>query len=93
MTIQDIIRKNEQAGKHFFNSPSSRYFRSRIGSNVYGNSHQGYYFITSELDGINPPRLYTIRKANDDGSIDTIGKFQQYRSLTAAGRAINELLK
>jgi len=36
------------------------------------------------------PRLYTIRKAKEDGSVITIGEFQGYSSKAEAQKAIKE---
>jgi hypothetical protein len=50
----------------------------------------GRFFITSEQfeasDGTRAPRMYTVRVANDDGSVDEISKFQAFDNLRAARR-------
>lgn len=77
-TIGQIKRLNHLAGGHFFDRDTLQFFNSRVHDTVYG----GRYFITSEQfvahDGTAEPRMYTVRRFNDDGSIDTMGYFQQY---------------
>ena|SRR3990167_2108062 len=88
-TIQEIERANENRGHHFFKPAAKRFFRSRIGETVYG----GRYFVTSEQFDYSSPRLYTVRMANDDGSIETIGEFQAYRTSSQARAAIRATLR
>lgn len=82
-SIESIKAANEAAGFHYFSPATMRHWQSRILSGVIG----GRYFITSEARpdiitsrGVTPagPRLYTIREALPDGSIDTVGDFQGY---------------
>jgi hypothetical protein len=85
--MESVKRANEKLGHYFFSPSTLRFFKSRVGTRVY----YGRYFITSEQFDYNSPRLYTIRIANDDGSIDTVGEFQQYTTRAAAVRAIEKL--
>lgn len=79
-TITDIRNANKALGHHWFEPGTMRSFQSRIASGVLG----GRYFVTSEKNGCSHPRLFTVRRANDDGSIDTVSDFQQFETLTAA---------
>lgn len=83
-TMSDVRRHNREKGYHFFDRSTNLFFRSRVESALYG----GHYFVTSEqyagIDGTERPRKFTVRRANDDGSIKTIGDFQQYRSVEDA---------
>jgi hypothetical protein len=73
-TIQQIKDANKAAG-HFFFSPSTMtFFRSRVLRGVIG----GHYFITSEQFDASSPRLYTVRRANDDGTIEDASEFQAF---------------
>jgi hypothetical protein len=86
--IRQIEYANTSAGHYFFSPSTMRFFRSKIASrSIIG----GRYFITSEQFDASSPRLYTIRIANDDGSIDTVGEFQQYETVEAAKRAAKQL--
>lgn len=88
-TIEQIKRANAQRGHYFFERGAMRFFNSRILPTVYG----GAFFITSEKDHWDGPRLYTIRQCLPNGEIETIGKFQQYETAAQARKAIHALLR
>jgi len=70
--IEEIETANDRTGYHFFESDTKRFFASKILSTVY----HGRYFITSEqfIDrDFKAPREYTIRMAQNNGCVDTIG--------------------
>jgi hypothetical protein len=95
MTIYDVELSNRQHGKHFFEPSTKRFFRSRIGTEVY-EGPGGVYFTTSEQfvgsDRIPHKRQYTVRKFNPaTGDIDTVGEFQAYGSSASARRAAARL--
>ena len=85
-SVSEIKRANVALGHHFFDADAMAFFRSRVedGGKVYG----GRYFITSEqfeFRGEKFERRYTLRRANDDGSIETVfGQFQEHQTLSAA---------
>ena len=87
-TIAEIKQANREAGHHWFEPATMRFFRSRVSGPVIANM-----FVSSEDDRLGGGRLYTIRRANPDGSIDTVGDFQQYGSKAAALRAIRRIAK
>ena len=78
-TIYDIRKANEKAGHYFFSEGAMRFFRSRVHDEVYGAG----FFVTSEA-APDEPRFYTVRFAQPDGSITTVGEFQQWASRSAA---------
>ena len=86
-TVKQVEQLHTQTGRHFFDPSIRRFFNSRVGSRVY----RGQYFITSERFDKDHPRLYTIRRAHEDGRISTVGEFQAYTSARAARRAIEQL--
>ena len=86
ISIEQLKAVNTANGYHFFSAGSMRFFRSRVGSNVYPAA-DGWVFVTSEQFDDNSPRLYTVRIMREDGSIDEIGEFQQYKTSDAANRA------
>ena len=87
-TIAEIKAANKRAGYHWFEPASMRFFKSKVLPTVY----RGRYFISSEqAPGPFARRVYTVREANPDGSIDTVGKFQGYATAAAARKAINAL--
>ena len=87
-TIEQIRNANKALGRHWFDASTLRFFSSRIAGPVISNM-----FVSSERLDANLPRLYTIRRANEDGSIDTVGEFQQYTSKRAALAAIRQMSK
>lgn len=64
-TLADMRRANSDAGAHFFDADTIRFFRSRI-----GNVYAGRIFTTSE-QFVSPtcegPRRWTVRVMHDDG--------------------------
>lgn len=88
-TMQEVITANEAIGHCWFSPKTKRFFKSRIGSTLYG----GKYFISSEQFGDNSPRLYSVRYVYPRGNITTVGNFQQYVSRGDALRAIEHLLE
>lgn len=85
-SIDEIKDANKRLGHHFFTPNALKFFKSRIGETIY----HGKYFITSEKRN-DALRLYTIREAKENGSVKTVGDFQQYRTSAAAITAVKKL--
>ena len=84
MNIDTIKARNSGAGFCWFKPDTMRFFDSRVGSRVYSRAGSDrHYFVTSERD-CGQSRLYTVRMMQPDGSIETISRFQQYRSASGA---------
>lgn len=79
-TVEEIAEANAAAGKHFFEESTMRFFNSRVLDGVYG----GHYFVTSEKDDFGGERAYTIRYADDEGDVSTVGEFQGFATREAA---------
>ena len=75
-----IKEANHINGYHFFEPSTMLFFDSQI--HTIKPIH-GCFFITSEQN-TGWPRRYTIRKANQDGSIETYSKFQEYETIEEA---------
>lgn len=88
MTITEIKSANRRIGKHFFSPGAMRFFNSKVHPGVYGN----HYFITSEQNGNESLRRYSIRRC-DEGEISTIGEYNEIKSLAEAKKIIKEILK
>ncbi len=88
-TMADVKAANQAIGNHWFDRSSMRFFNTRIESGLIG----GRWFITSERFDDNAPRKFTVRRADPDGSVDTEGDFQQYRTLDDARMAARQLRK
>jgi len=96
MNIDDIKKANAEAGLYFFSEDTLRFFSSRTGTTVYGvfrsGTPGGQYFITSERDDCNSPRMFTVRRYDPvTHDISTVGNFKEYKtSQGAAKRAMRE---
>ena len=87
-SMEQVRQANASLGHHWFEPSTLRFFNSRIGGRLYG----GRYFISSERYNERYNRLYTVRIANSDGSIDTVGDFQGFKTRAQAQRHIQSLL-
>lgn len=84
-SISDIKQANKELGHSFFSPDAMEFFGSKVLPTVY----DGRFFITSEQDNFsNGARKYTVREAKSDGSIDTIGNFQQFATAKQAQKAL-----
>ena len=86
-TMEDVKRRNVEAGQHFFDEETMRFFDSRIETELIGQ-----FFVTSEC-GPNDIRAFTVRRPEDNGSIATVGEFQGHATLFDAVHAIMEEAK
>jgi hypothetical protein len=88
-TIEDVKAANRSIGNHWFDRSTLRFFNCKIESGLIG----GRYFITSERMELTMPKRYSVRIAKDDGTINTLGEFQQYYSIEDAREAIKKEMK
>ena len=82
-TIEDVKRINKEKDRHFFDRDTMRFFRSKVERDAlrFGQLIDDKYFITSEQFDSSSPRLYSVRGFNlKEGSIDTVGEFQEFSS-------------
>ena len=80
-TMEDVKAANIAAGQYWFSEDTMHFFRSRVESEL----HHGRFFVTSEqCPWGDYPRLFTIREARADGSVDTYGEFQGFETLEDA---------
>ena len=84
--VLQIKRANENSGRYFFSKGALRSFNSRVHDVVYS----GCVFVTSERNNIPysrpQPRVYTVRIAMADGSIETYGSMGDYATRAEAHR-------
>jgi len=90
--VNEIKDKSEKLAKYFFNQDTMSFFKSRI-SELTWQIEKSIYFITSEKNRYEDPRLFTIRESTEKGDINTIGDFQQYSSLYQARQGIKIILE
>ncbi len=84
-TISTIYGRSK--GK-FFRDETLRFFDSYVLGNARMLSNNRALFITSEKNGWDATRRYTIRFQDCDGRIETLGAFQQYATADQATRAM-----
>jgi hypothetical protein len=82
-TITEIKQANRDAGQHFFDADTMRFFESRVLRGVIG----GRFFVTSERFDMGTPRLFTVRVVDAAGHVDTVGEFQGYGTAAQARSA------
>ncbi len=78
--LREVLDANDAAGQHFFDADTMEFFNSKLESDLI----DGRFFITSERFDSNTAKQYTIRAAQDDGAIVTLGDFGQYQTLQDA---------
>jgi len=83
-SISQIKRTNENNGRYFFSPSAFGAFNSRVHDAVYS----GCVFVTSEKNDMPycapQPRVYTVRIAMEDGSIETYGSLGDYATRSQA---------
>ena len=98
--ITQIKRANKAAGSYWFSPETLKWFNSKFPAKCVYPVRDGAFFISSEYSkGVyistgwipDGPTRWTLRFADAEGGISTVGEFQQYESLeeakTAAKRA------
>jgi hypothetical protein len=90
-TIEEIKTANKKSGGHWFDEGAIRFFNSRMLDEwVFPKPTPPKYttgaLFVSEETGPNEIPGYTIRQANSDGTIETLGEFQEYENLDDALR-------
>lgn len=89
ISMQDIQRKHTG---HWFSRSAMRFFHSRVGEYGY-QGPGGVYFVSSEQFNAQSPRLYSVRRQKADGSIETVGDFQAFKSRSGAHAAAKRYAK
>lgn len=82
-TGKDVENVADYFGSKFFAPSNKRFFNSRTLETVY----KGKYFVTSERYNGNLPRLFTVRKLENNGHIGDCGPFQAYKTRYQALKA------
>jgi hypothetical protein len=79
-TLAHFKAVNAETGRHFFERGAMKFFKSRIESGLIA----GRYFITSEQFDENSQRKFSVRRAEEDGSVKTVPEFQAFSSIEDA---------
>jgi hypothetical protein len=94
-TLSEVKQANQEIGNHWFSRDTMKFWGCKIETSLL----RGRFFITSEWDLRKTKRLFTIRFANPDGSIETLpgrkGKdgFQCYWDKDHAKQFLYEYIK
>lgn len=84
-SIEQIKQRNFDVGNHFFDPDTMRCFGTRLFDVI----HLGHYFITADDQyDASLPKRFTIRNAQEDGSIDTVGEFGEFETFDQALKAM-----
>ena len=86
-TLEQVQQANRQAGRHWFSPDTLEFFESVMESEIIA----GRFFITSEKPP-HGPRMFSVREADEDGNIYTVGEFCSYATLYDAEAAVAELV-
>jgi hypothetical protein len=93
VSIEQVKRRNADAGYYFFEPATMRFFASRVAQVAYIAEDGSAYFVTSErfipLSGPSSdyPRMYTVRCMGKSGDVHAVETFQRYASRSGADAA------
>ena len=76
---------------YWFSLDTKRFFSSRFTDYGYRLVND-IYFISSEKNGYNHPRKYSIRIMDKNGEINNIGEFQEHNTLNNAKSKLAKIL-
>ena len=86
--IYSIASARARHRGHWFDTASMRFFRSRVGGFLVADFTNARSLFVSSEDFDGRSRRYTVRSIDwAEGTIDTVGTFQEYATLDAAKRA------
>lgn len=91
-SLGEIKEANHDIGSHWFDAGTIKFWGTRFQSVPTSTSDDGKlidgrYFITSEPYAWDGPRVFTVRRANPDGTIDTVGEMGEHKTKRAAIKA------
>lgn len=91
--MANLRRMARDAGSHWFDPDTLRFFKSRVAREAYLGADGRWYFISSE-QGPRMPRKYTVRAA-DDGwvHIESFGGFQAFETRAQALTGLRHALE
>jgi len=81
--LNAVVKANDEVGHHWFETDTMEFFKTKLETDLI----DGRYFITSER-GPHFPRAFSIRMADEDAHIQTIGDFMAYETLEDAKTAL-----
>jgi hypothetical protein len=87
-SIAELRAANKAAGQHWCDEDALRFFDGIVPEDQ--PIIHGRFFVSSEQFDRSSPRLHTLRYANAEAHIKTVGAFQQFESFDDARNALNE---
>lgn len=87
--LHEIVNANREIGHHWFSEGAMEFFRSSLSD---GKVYWGRVFVSSEAHeshGID--RAFTVRVADDNGAVSTVGHFMQFASFEDAVKHARDL--
>lgn len=87
-SIAEIREANKAAGQHWFEKDTLRFFDGIVPEDQ--PIVHGRFFVSSEQFDSRSPRMHTLRYANPDAAINTVGDFQQFDSFDEAREALRD---
>ena len=90
-SVNEVKEANSLLGHHWFSPSTMRFFKSRIITGILYDR----YFITSEKACFeDETRVFKVRIANDNGSVDTVdGQQDGFSSKAKALKFLNKLVE
>ena len=87
-SIAEIREANKAAGQHWFEKDTLRFFDGIVPEDQ--PIVHGRFFVSSEQFDSRSRRMHTLRYANPDAAINTVGDFQQFDSFDEAREALRD---
>lgn len=87
VSMSEIKARAIEAGSHFFDRDSMRFFNSKLHGDGREDKNGNVYFVTSEKPDPRSPRRYTVRVQDAAGHIHSASPFMAYASLKDANAA------
>jgi|TARA_R110001583_G_scaffold188564_1_gene350720 hypothetical protein len=94
MNVAHIAKTNRENNHYYFDEATVKYLQSKYYQHVFHYC----YFISSEIYPHDAPvsvgeELYTIRRADEEGSVTSVGPLGRFKTLKEALHNVEEIIK
>tara|TARA_R110002020_G_C16182901_1_gene764980 strand:+ start:785 stop:1120 length:336 start_codon:yes stop_codon:yes gene_type:complete len=94
MNVAHIVKTSREHNHYYFAETTAEYLQSRYYQHVFHYC----YFISSEIYPHHAPpsvgeELYTIRRADEEGSVVSVGPLGRFKTLDEALANVEEIIK
>ena len=92
MNVSHIVETSRKHNHYYFDEKTAAYLQSKYYQHVFHYC----YFISSEIYPHHDPNgeeLYTIRRADEEGSVVSVGPLGRFKTLDLALHNIEEIIK